>query len=94
MLAEAGHIAEHVADVGLLAASDEEIWTHSRLTGACLVTKDEDFPRRWSSGDRGVPVLWLRIGNCSRRALGAWFMPQLPRILDLLAAGETLVELR
>jgi predicted nuclease of predicted toxin-antitoxin system len=39
-------------------------------------------------------VIWLRIGNCSRRALIGWLLPQLSRITELLDAGETLIELR
>jgi predicted nuclease of predicted toxin-antitoxin system len=45
------------------------------------LTKDEDFPRRWLRGDSTVRIVWLRIGNCSRRALAEWSMPQMPRVV-------------
>ncbi len=38
-----GHEAEHVADCGLAAASDDAIRGHAERVGAVIVTKDEDF---------------------------------------------------
>jgi predicted nuclease of predicted toxin-antitoxin system len=43
-LAEQGHVAEHVADVGLLSASGSEIWRYAIEHDAALISKDEDFP--------------------------------------------------
>jgi len=37
-----GHVAEHVASIGLLAASDRDIAAHGEAAGWFLVTKDED----------------------------------------------------
>lgn len=42
----------------------------------------------------GVTVVWLRIRNSSTQALLAWFMPRLPEVVALIAAGEPLIELR
>jgi predicted nuclease of predicted toxin-antitoxin system len=89
-----GHEAEHVSAVGLLDASDDAIWECARRSDAAVLTKDEDFATRWAKGDRVVAVVWLRIGNCSRRALITWLDPQWSRIIQLLASGETLIELR
>lgn len=94
ILADRGHEASHVADVGLLSSTDEEVWHHAIETGAVLITKDEDFavlPRR---SDEAAQVLWLRVGNTSRRALLGWFDARLPGITDLLEAGERLIEVR
>jgi predicted nuclease of predicted toxin-antitoxin system len=93
-LVNAGHTAQHVSGIGLLEASDDTVWMYARRSGAVIITKDEDFAARWARGDRVVPVVWLRIGNCSRRALIGWLLPQLSRITELLDAGETLIELR
>ena len=41
-LVSEGHEARHVADLGMQAAADREIWQHARDSGACIVTKDED----------------------------------------------------
>ena len=89
-----GHCAEHVADVGLLCADDESIWTYAGANRAVILTKDEDFVWRHHKGDPSVIVVWLRQGNASRQALLRWFMPLLPRVTELIEAGETLVEIR
>jgi predicted nuclease of predicted toxin-antitoxin system len=39
-------------------------------------------------------VVWLRIGNSSKRALIAWLEPLLPLIVSKLEEGERLVEVR
>lgn len=42
-LRDRGHEAEHVADVGLVGATDAEIAVRAERSAAVLVTKDEDF---------------------------------------------------
>ena len=94
LLRRRGHEAEHVEDVGLRHSGDDAIWRHAMENGAVIVTKDEDFPlRAWVS--RAAPaIVWLRIGNASRRALFAWLEPLLPEIEDRIGAGEKVVEVR
>lgn len=94
LLAAHGHQAEHVADIGLRDAEDSPIWHYAVEQGAILVTKDEDFPHRYRQGGASPVVLWLRIGNTSRRALLDWFEPLLPQIEELIRQGERLIEVR
>ena len=89
----AGHIAEHVADVGLAEANDDPIWQYAAATGAAIVTKDEDFAARQMHRIGPPPVVWVRIGNSSNRALITWFAPLLPTIVDRLEQGESLIEI-
>ena len=42
-LADQGHSAQHVNDVGLAGAEDFVIWNHALGVDAIIVTKDEDF---------------------------------------------------
>jgi predicted nuclease of predicted toxin-antitoxin system len=42
-LRHAGFRATHVADIGLLTASDLDIWNEAESRSAILVTKDRDF---------------------------------------------------
>ncbi|HLG88443.1 MAG TPA: DUF5615 family PIN-like protein [Alphaproteobacteria bacterium] len=93
-ISDAGHEARHVADVDLLMAADEHIWSFAREDGVVLITKDEDFAERWSQGDRNVPIVWIRIGNSSRHTLLRWFLPKLDQICAMIEQGETLIELR
>ena len=39
-------------------------------------------------------IIWLRIGNTSRRALLEWFEPMIPQIVQLIEQGERLIEVR
>jgi predicted nuclease of predicted toxin-antitoxin system len=94
LLESHGHVAEHVADIGLRHADDFPIWAYALVHEAIVVTKDEDFPVRLQQTSSGPVVVWLRIGNCSRRALLQWFEPMLPQIESLIQLGERLVEVR
>ena len=91
-LEERGHEAEHVADLGMLRASDQEIWRHAGATSAAVVTKDEDFVTLLSVRPNGAAVVWVRVGNTSRQALLRWFAGLLPDIEAALNAGEKLIE--
>lgn len=92
-LTAAGHPSEHVADLGLDAASDPAVWERAACTGAVIVTKDQDFAVLRIMSDAPTPsVVWLRIGNSRRAALLRWFEPLLPTILLALSEGSRLVE--
>ncbi len=93
-LRDAGHDAEHVEDVGLRHAKDPPIWAYARDHQCILVTKDEDFVERYRRLDDGPTLLWLRIGNSSRHALLAWFLPLLPQLLERIEAGDKFIEVR
>ena len=91
-LRDRGHQAMHVAEIGLLAASDREIAARAEAGGAVLVSKDEDFvvlrlPDRFA-------LLWLRCGNASNTALRVWLEPRWTEIDRLLMDGERFVEVR
>ncbi len=89
-----GHVAEHVADIGLRHADDSPIWAHALAHQAIIITKDEDFPHRMRQGKASPVIVWLRIGNTSRRALLEWFGPLLPQIESLVSQGDRLIEIR
>ncbi|TCT22831.1 DUF5615 family PIN-like protein [Thiobaca trueperi] len=92
-LTERGHDAAHVLDLGLLEASDQVIWARAGETGAALVTKDQDFVTLLSITPNGASVVWVRLGNTTRRELLMWFDKLLPVIEQALASGERLIEL-
>lgn len=87
-----GHLAEHVGDFGMQAASDAEIWDHAMAAVAVIVTKDEDFAQRKVLDQTGPAVVWIRLPNTRRRDLLAWFEAVLPDIVSALERGETVVE--
>ena len=94
LLGPRGHEAEHVAEVGLRQADDNTIWQRALADDAIIITKDEDFPIRASASRSAPRIVWLRIGNASRRALLAWLEPRLPAIEARLKQGERLIEVR
>jgi predicted nuclease of predicted toxin-antitoxin system len=93
-LAAQGHTAEHVADIGLRDADDSPIWEYALKHEAVIVTKDEDFPHRHSQSRETPVIVWLRIGNTSRRALLQWFEPLIPQVVELIERGDKLIEVR
>ena len=90
-IASQGHEADHVADLGLEAASDRVIWERV-ASGTVIVTKDEDFAQRRALAPDGPQVVWLRIGNTRREPLLRWFASVFPQVLAALERGEPLVE--
>ncbi len=94
MLASQHHIAEHVADIGLRDANDSAIWRYAAERQAVLVTKDEDFSHRPHRSGSSPAVVWLRLGNVSRRALLERLQPLLPEIEAAISRGERLIEVR
>jgi predicted nuclease of predicted toxin-antitoxin system len=88
-----GHEATHVADAGLLQAPDKRIWAHAIELDAVLITKDEDFVTMRALQMQGPAVVWVRVGNTTRRVLLARFATLLSQILAALERGETIVEI-
>jgi len=85
--------AVHVEDLGLLEAEDLEIFEKARQVEAVVVTKDSDFVQIQER--RGPPpqVVWVTCGNRSNPVLKDLMVRSWPRVKELLAAGEALVEI-
>jgi len=93
-LREAGREAEHVEDAGLRDAPDCPIWRCALERQAVILTKDEDFAVRVAQSAKCPVIVWLRRGNCSKRAFQEWLMPLLPAILQKIEQGQRLIEVR
>jgi predicted nuclease of predicted toxin-antitoxin system len=93
-LRDAGHDAQHVEDVNLREAEDSPIWRYALEQQTILMTKDEDFAERARHGGKAPVIVWLRIGNASNQALRQWFLPQLPQIIEWIAQGVRVLEIR
>jgi predicted nuclease of predicted toxin-antitoxin system len=88
LLSAQGHQAEHVVDINL-----STIW-HYALKHQAVIVTDEDFQHRFSQSRTAPVIVWLRVGNTSRKALLLWFEPLLPQILDHLEQGDRFIEVR
>lgn len=95
-VATEGHDAVHVCDIDMTSASDHAVWDEAVHRGAVVITKDEDFILIGRACESRVapPVVWIRIGNCSKKALFEAFMPVLPTVVHMVNAGEMVVEVR
>ena len=91
-LRAAGFDAVHLVDLGLLAATDRQIWQEASSRRAILVTKDKDFSLLRAASDDGPVILWVRIGNVDNRTLIAQMLRALPAIAGAIERGETIIE--
>lgn len=94
LITAAGHEGIHVEEIDLRDADDSAIWHHALALNAAIITKDEDFASRVASGRDCPVIVWLRVGNCSNRALHAWFEPLFPDIMRQIEQGQILIEVR
>lgn len=79
--------------LGLRDAEDEEIFQAAKAAGAVVLTKDADFRHPLDRFGPPPQVLWLTCGNTSNERLQEVLLATLPAALELLAAGEPLIEI-
>jgi predicted nuclease of predicted toxin-antitoxin system len=61
--------SRHVRECGLLGKTDAEVWDYAGANGFVVISKDSDFQQRSLLQGSPPKLIWLRIGNCSRRQL-------------------------
>jgi predicted nuclease of predicted toxin-antitoxin system len=86
-LCEAGHDAVHVADVGLLSASDEAILAHAVASHQVIVSADTDFGELLAVSGAARPSVVLlrsadRLTPYQQAALLAGNLPAVAAELD------------
>jgi predicted nuclease of predicted toxin-antitoxin system len=91
-LRAAGYDAVHLIDLGLVTATDRQIWQEVNLRTAVLVTKDRDFSLLRAASDDGPAILWVRTGNAANRALITQILRALPEIVNAIERGEAIIE--
>ena len=80
-------------DLGLRDAEDPEIFEAAKAQEAILITKDSDFVDLVERLGSPPQIIWLTCGNTSNARLREILSETLPRALELLVDGETLVEI-
>lgn len=73
---------------------DETIFSLLKTQGEVVMSKDSDFPALIARHGPPPQVIWLRCGNTSNEALRAILTLTMPDALELLIAGEPIVEIR
>ncbi|NEP57625.1 MAG: hypothetical protein F6K31_11475 [Symploca sp. SIO2G7] len=88
-----GMEAVALRDLSLRDAEDPEIFEAAKAQQAIVMTKDSDFVDLVERLGSPPQIIWLTCGNTSNKRLREILSGTLPKALELLAAGEALVEI-
>jgi predicted nuclease of predicted toxin-antitoxin system len=80
-------------EIGLRDAEDPEIFEASRAQGVIVMTKDSDFVDLVDRLGAPPQIIWLTCGNTSNARLREILSATLPEALEILKAGEAVVEI-
>jgi predicted nuclease of predicted toxin-antitoxin system len=80
--------ATHVREVGLRAATDATIWEYAAHHSFAIVTKDADFRQRSFLEGHPPKVVWVRLGNCSTKAVEALLRSRALEIEEFFADDQ------
>ena len=80
-------------DIGLRDATDRQIFVAAKEQGVIVMTKDADFVRLLESLGPPPQLMWITCGNTSNAHLRTLLILAFPRAVDMIAAGEALVEI-
>lgn len=89
-----GITALALRDIGLRDAEDPEIFEAAKAQGVVFMTKDNDFVDLVDRLGAPPQIIWLTCGNTSNTRLREILSATLLEALELLQAGESLVEIR
>jgi len=92
-LAKSGHDALHVRDVGMQAATDEEIFDLAAKEGRIIVSADTDFGMILALRRTAEPsvVIFRRSSGRRPEQQAKLLLGQLPRVADSLERGSVVV---
>ena len=85
--------AAAVRDLGWRDATDQEIFSAAKRENVVVMTKDSDFVFRLDRFGPPPQIIGVRCGNTSNTRLKEVLGSTLPKALELLDAGEKLVEI-
>jgi predicted nuclease of predicted toxin-antitoxin system len=88
-----GITALALRDIGLRDAEDPKIFEAAKAQEVIFMTKDSDFVDLVERFGAPPLIIWLTCGNTSNIRLREILSVTLPQALELLRAGEALVEI-
>lgn len=80
--------SQHVRDVGLSTADDEEVWKYARKKDMTIVSKDSDFHQLSLLWGFPPKIVWIRRGNVSTREIEILLHEKRERIASFQANEE------
>lgn len=89
-----GHECEEARKLVAPDAADTEIAAVANQLGTVVLSKDADFVDLKLRKVLQTPLIRIRLPNMSAKDTVAAIIPQLPRLIMALEAGETLLEVR
>lgn len=93
-LSEQFHIeAIAVRTLGLRDATDVAIFQAAQQQGTVIISKDSDFVELVSRYGPPPQLIWVTCGNVTNRQLQIVFNKTFSASLELLAAGQVMVEI-
>lgn len=84
--------AHALRHLGLRDASDREIFIAAKNARAIVITKDGDFLKLQEALGTPPQVIWVTCGNTSNARLKQILERTMAKAIELLTAGEALVE--
>ena len=94
LIFELGSDALHVKTEGLLAASDNDLWSLAAGLSATVISKDRDFLALARRDRRRSSLVHMNLGNISNRDLYEAVRAAWPLLMERLESGDPVVELR
>ena len=85
--------AHSTLELGLLRATDREIYSAARDAGVVVMTKDSDFLELLKRLGSPPQILWITCGNTSNARLRHILRAVLTTALNFIDQGEPLVEI-
>lgn len=79
--------------LGLRDATDAEIFQAAQQQGVVLISKDSDFVELISRYGPPPQLIWVTCGNVTNRQLQMVFTKTFATSLELLEAGQVVVEI-
>lgn len=80
-------------ELGLRDADDVQIFNEAKKRGCVLISKDSDFVDLVQRLGPPPQLIWVTCGNVTNANLKEIFSAVFKQALDLLAGGETIVEI-
>ena len=93
-LSEQFHVeAIALRTLGLRDATDAAIFQQAQQQGIVIISKDSDFVELVSRYGPPPQLIWVTCGNVTNRQLQIVFNKTFAESLELLAAGQVMVEI-